>query len=149
MRQNWRKWATAVLLGLALVAVLDPSVTGPKSAHAQPAPDSAPAGTDTPSAGRQGAAAWQALVGNTAVARSRAGGYTEFYGPDGAVTHLDKDGKTRGKWSLDGQKVCFDFPEEDDRSCVLVEIDGDKGAFVDEDASRDTFQVLPGNAKGL
>lgn len=145
MRQNWRKWATAVLAGLALVAILGATVPGLKSAHAQ----SAPAGTDGPSTARQGAAAWQALVGNTAVAQSRAGGYTEFYGPDGAVTHLDKDGKTRGKWSLDGQKVCFDFPEEDDRSCVLVEIDGDRGAFVDEDASRDTFQMLPGNAKGL
>jgi hypothetical protein len=104
---------------------------------------------DAPAAKLTGAAAWQQLVGNTVVAEARSGGYTEFYGTDGAVIHLDKDGKAKGRWTLEGDKVCFDFPEEDDRSCVNVSLDGRKGAFVDEDASQDTFTLLPGNAKAL
>ncbi len=103
----------------------------------------------TPAAKLTGAAAWQQLVGNTVVAEARAGGYTEFYAADGAVVHLDKDGKAKGRWTLQGDKVCFDFPEEDDRSCVSVELEGSKGAFVDEDATRDTFTLLAGNAKAL
>ena len=104
----------------------------------------------SPSAARlTGAAAWQQLVGNTVVAQARGGGYTEYYAADGGVIHLDKDGRAKGRWALEGDKVCFDFPEEDDRSCVSVEIEGNKGAFVDEDAERDVFELLPGNAKAL
>ena len=96
-----------------------------------------------------GAAAWQQVVGNTIIAQARGGGYTEYYAPDGGVTHLDKDGRSKGRWTLEHDRVCFEFPEEDDRSCVTVEMEGSKGTFVDEDAERDAFDVLPGNAKGL
>ena len=117
--------------------------------HAQSASSSAPAPDSAVATKAKGLAAWQRLTGNTAVAESRAGGYTEFYAPDGVVKHLDRDGRSTGKWSLQGEKVCFDFPEEDDRSCVDVEIDGQKGVFIDEDATKDTFDLLPGNAKNL
>ena len=99
--------------------------------------------------GLTGAPAWQALVGNTVVADTRVGSYTEYYGPDGTVRHLDKDGKTDGKWALQGEKICFDFADDDDRVCTALELSGSKGAFVDADGSRDTFTVLPGNAKNL
>ena len=83
------------------------------------------------------------------MAASRTGDYTEFYASDGTVKHLDRDGKATGKWSLEGDKVCFEFPEEDDRSCVTVQVEGTKGAFVDEDAAKDSFDIMPGNAKNL
>ena len=105
--------------------------------------------TGSAPAGLTGAPAWQALVGNTVVADTRAGSYTEFYAPDGTVRHLDKDGKTDGKWVLQGEKICFDFADDDDRVCTALELSGSKGAFVDADGSRDTFTVLPGNAKNL
>jgi hypothetical protein len=96
-----------------------------------------------------GAAAWQTLVGNTVVADTRAGSYTEFFKPDGSVLHLDQDGRSSGKWTLKDPKVCFDFPEDDEQICTDVEVSGQKGAFIDQDGGRDNFSILPGNAKGL
>ena len=112
-------------------------------------PDSAAPSAPADAPALKGPAAWHLLVGNTVVAEAHSGGYTEYYNSDGSLTHLDKDGRSSGKWSIEGQKVCFDFPDEDDRSCVEVETDGKTGTFTDEDAARDTFQVLPGDAKGL
>ena len=102
-----------------------------------------------PSALLTGAAAWQALVGNTIVADTRAGNYTEFFLADGSVMHLDQDGRTTGTWVLKDAKVCFDYPEDDDHICTDLEVAGSKGAFIDPDGSRDAFQILPGNAKKL
>lgn len=150
MSSQAKLWGSATLaLSALLVFGHSPKA---QSAPDQPAPPALPApATSAPAAAARmtGAAAWQLLVGNTAVANSRTGDYTEFFLPDGTVKHLDRDGKAAGKWTLEGQKVCFDFPEEDDRSCVQVEVEGAKGAFIDEDASRDTFEILTGNAKNL
>ena len=96
-----------------------------------------------------GPAAWKTLVGNTIVASSKGGSYTEFFASDGTVKHVDSDGLSKGKWALQGDKVCFDYPEEDDRSCVSLEVTGTKGVFVDEDGTKDLFDVMPGNAKNL
>lgn len=135
--------ATLLARCVASEPVLAQSTPAPAAETTVPASPAAPAPKLT------GAAAWQLLVGNTVVAQSHDGGYTEFFAPDGVVKHLDRDGKATGTWTLQGDKVCFDFPDEDDRSCVQVEVTGQKGAFVDEDKARDTFDVLPGNAKGL
>lgn len=143
----------AVAAALALVAAVFVPCLAPRPALAQstpaPATGEATPATPPPAGKLTGAAAWQTIVGNTVEARSRDGGYTEYYAPDGAVHHLDRDGKATGKWTLKGEKVCFDFADEDDRSCVEVEVTGQKGAFIDEDSSRDTFNVLHGNAMGL
>lgn len=137
------------LAGVSALGILSTGATAILAQSAPPTPSSAPA-VSVPAIGKvKGAAAWQLLVGNTVIAKSHDGGYTEFYASEGAVQHLDRDGKATGKWSLKGEKVCFDFPEEDDRSCVDIEVDGQKGVFIDEDATRDTFDLLPGNAKNL
>ena len=128
----------------ALVAGLIPPAQLRAQTPAQPGPAAPVAASPS-----KGAEAWRRLVGNTVVAKGQGGDYTEYYATNGAVTHLDADGKSTGAWAVEGDKVCFDFPEEDDRSCVDVESDGKTGTFIDEDKSRDTFDVLPGNAKGL
>ena len=140
--------AVTVLASALLVQCLGSGIGWAQSTPAPAADAPAPAASATPGK-LTGAAAWQLLVGNTAVAQSHDGGYTEFFAPDGVVKHLDRDGKATGKWTLQGEKVCFDFADEDDRSCVQVEVTGQKGAFIDEDKARDTFDVLTGNAKGL
>lgn len=140
-------WACAVLAGGLHLSAAASAQTA-EAPPASPPPAAAPTEAPQPSA-LKGAAAWQQLVGNTVVAQGRGGGYTEYYAADGAVQHLDSDGKSSGKWSVEGDKICFDFPEEDDRSCVEVESDGKTGTFTDEDKSRDTFTVLPGDAKHL
>lgn len=96
-----------------------------------------------------GAAAWQKLVGNTVVATTKAGSYTEFYEPGGAIRRVDADGTTKGQWSQDGDKVCFDYPDDDDHACLGVSVQGSGGSFTDADGTADTFQILPGNAKNL
>ena len=133
VRRRFTRW----LLGQVLAAGL---VMG------APAPGSA---DDPPPAKTEGAAAWKALVGNTIVTTSKSGAYTEFYGPDGAVLHVDSDGKSKGTWTLQGEKVCFDFPDEDDHSCVTMQVTGATGVFTDTDGSKDVFDILPGNAKNL
>lgn len=96
-----------------------------------------------------GAAAWQALVGNTVVATTKTGSYTEFYEPGGAIRRVDADGATKGQWTQDGPKVCFDYPDDDDHVCLNVAVQGSSGRFTDADGTADTFQILPGNAKNL
>ena len=98
----------------------------------------------------QGAAAWGKIVGNTVVAKTGAGAsYTDFYGTDGTVRHRDGDGATSGQWTEQGDGVCFDYPDDDDRVCVKVTVTGATGTFMDPDGATDAFTILPGNAKGL
>lgn len=104
---------------------------------------------DGPPAKLEGAAAWQSIVGNTIVTTSKTGAYTEFFEAGGAVRHVDGEGKASGKWALQGDKVCFDYPDEDDHTCVTLQVTGSKGIFIDEDGGKDLFDILPGNAKNL
>lgn len=97
----------------------------------------------------EGAAAWQKLVGNTAVVTTKGGSYTEFYEPNGNLRRIDADGATKGQWAQDGAQVCFDYPDDDDRVCLRVAVQGASGSFTDPDGTADTFQILPGNAKTL
>ena len=97
----------------------------------------------------EGAAAWQKLVGNTAVVTTKGGSYTEFYEPSGDLRRVDADGATKGQWVQDGEQVCFDYPDDDDHVCLRVTVQGSSGSFTDPDGTADTFQILPGNAKTL
>ena len=97
----------------------------------------------------EGAAAWQKLVGNTAVVTTKGGCYTEFYEPDGNIRRMDADGATKGQWAQDGAQVCFDYPDDDDHVCLRATVQGASGSFTDPDGTADPFQILPGNAKTL
>lgn len=97
----------------------------------------------------EGAAAWRLLVGNTVVATTAGGSYTDYFEPDGGIRHLDADGRTSGQWTLDGDTVCLDFPDDDDRVCLKPRVDGASGTFRDPGGVEDAFTILPGNAKGL
>lgn len=96
-----------------------------------------------------GPAAWQKLVGNTVVVTTKGGSYTEFYEADGTLRRLDGDGPASGRWSQDGDRVCFDYPDDDDRVCLQVSVQGPSGRFTDADGTGDAFQILPGNARSL
>lgn len=97
----------------------------------------------------EGAAAWQALVGNTVVATTKGGSYTEFYAPGGGVRRLDGDGATTGRWTQADDGVCLDYPDDDDRICLHVTVEGASGTFTDPDGTADRFEILTGNAKNL
>ncbi len=107
-------------------------------------------GAATPPSGPlTAAAAWVRVVGNTIVGTTPDGPYTEFFAPDGSVTHFDQDGKVGGALALQGPDLCIPLPDEEGDDCRFVEVDGQKGAFVDRDGNRYAFSILPGNAKGL
>ncbi|MCW6509102.1 hypothetical protein [Lichenifustis flavocetrariae] len=107
------------------------------------------AAEDAPPPSIDGSAAWQTLIGNTIIVTSKAGSYMEYFEPDGTIRHVDQDGKAVGRWTFGDGKVCLDFPDEDDRTCVTPHVSGTTGTFADQDGGTDQFEILPGNPKGL
>ena len=96
-----------------------------------------------------GAKAWQALVGNTVAGTTPDGPYADYFAPDGTAVHSDRDGTSRGRWTLRDDALCLSFPEDDAEDCRIPEVDAGRGAFVDRDGSRYPFDILTGNAKRL
>ncbi len=127
----------ATLIAGALLA-------GPLAA-AQPAPQPAPA---TPGK-LSGAAAWAVLVGNTISGKIAGEDFSDYFDPGGAVRHVDGNGLSAGTWSLQGDKVCLDFPDDDERSCLTLEVEGSAGTALDDDGTPIRFAVETGNSKGL
>lgn len=116
-------------------------------AVAQTATPAAPA--DTAPATLTGLAAWERLKGNTVDGKAAGQTVVEFFDPSGSVKYVDKDGLSTGTWAVQKDKVCFDFPDEDDRTCTTFEVTGSSGTAVDDDGETLKFSILPGNAKGL
>ncbi|MBE7200984.1 MAG: hypothetical protein INR70_24710 [Parafilimonas terrae] len=96
-----------------------------------------------------GQAAWAAIVGNTVEGTTPDGPYTDHYADDGTMAHVDRDGRSAGRWSFKGEAVCFTYPDQDEVDCLTPQLDGAQGAFVDSDGTRYPFTLLPGNPKGL
>lgn len=97
----------------------------------------------------RGSAAWSAMVGNTVEGTTPDGPYTEHYAADGAMVHVDRDGRHAGRWTLKGDLVCFSYPDDSEEDCLTPELDGSKGAYVDADGTPYPFELVPGNPKGL
>lgn len=110
------------------------------------AADAAPPGVAAPVSG---AAAWARLVGNTIVGRVAGDSFAEYFDPGGTVRYVDKDGASAGTWTVKADRVCFEFPEEDERSCDAFEVVGTSGTSTDEDGTAVHFEMQPGNSKGL
>ncbi len=96
-----------------------------------------------------GLVAWERLKGNTIEGRTSGDPFAEYFEAGGGVRYVDKDGLSTGTWSVQKNKVCFDFPEDDDRSCSTFEVTGDAGFSTDDDGSVVRFKIVPGNSKGL
>lgn len=114
--------------------------------------DTAPAPAAAPPAdpGRlSGAAAWATIVGNTIDGKVAGEDFADYFDPSGAVRHVDQNGLSSGTWALQGDKVCLDFPDDDERSCLAFEVAGGAGTAVDDDGTPIRFTVRPGNSKGL
>ncbi len=124
----------AVLLGLLPAAAVAQDATPPSSGAAAPV---------------TGAAAWARLLGNTIVGRVAGDSFAEYFDPGGSVRYVDKDGVSTGTWAVKGDRVCFAFPEEDERSCDGFEVAGTIGTSTDDDGTAVHFDIQPGNSKGL
>ena len=121
------------------------------SAHAEtPTAPSVTAGAVAPGTEkRTGMAAWDALKGNTITGRSAGETYSEYFDPAGTVRTVDADGLSTGTWAVQNNKVCFDFPDDDEHSCTAFEVTGTSGTATDDDGGVLRFDILPGNSKGL
>lgn len=135
----------------------------PRTAEATPAPDVpdplpptalpiVPAIPAPGAAGQQklaGLAAWSALVGNSVTGKSDDDDLVEFYAKNGTVKQRVGTETNTGKWALKGQKVCFDYGNDEDETCYTVKVQGSKATFADEDGNVSVYTILPGNAKKL
>jgi len=111
-------------------------------AHAQTAPGSA---APTPLTGIQ---AWVALVGNTVSGKIDGKDYTDFYMADGTVKSMEGSVLSTGRWSLEGQQICFKYPREQ-RDCYTLEVVGKVATFKGKDGVGLRLDILDGNPKNL
>ncbi len=111
-------------------------------AQAQTAPAPAPAAPLT------GIQAWAALVGNSVSGKIDGKDYVDYYMADGTVKTMEGSQLSTGKWSLEGQQVCFKYPREQ-RDCYTMEVVGKVVTFKGKDGTGLRFDILEGNAKNL
>ena len=117
-----------------------PSVQLAQTTPTQPAP--APAEKLT------GLAAWNALVGNTVVGKLEGQDFVDYYLTDGKVKSMVEGQVVTGQWSLEGEKICFVYPNEP-KECYAMEVVGDSATFTDPSGIGIRTQILKGNARNL
>lgn len=133
---------------------LDPATLPPEQAKALEAlrkavPSCMERATAAPPSGKMtGLAAWNKLIGNTVAGKVAGKDYAEFYRPDGTVKTMTDNELMTGTWSVEGEKVCFVYPQED-KACFTLELVGDDVTFTDEAGEGIRVKLLPGNPKNL
>lgn len=133
---------------LAEVFGLKIEYAGTRSGAAGGAPSdkgtpAAPAGGTT-----TGAEAWLSLIGNTVTGKIDGDVIFEYYRKDGTLTLMEGSELTKGSWSLEGEKVCFKYPDED-KDCQTLSRTGDEVTFTRDKKNGYRLKVLPGNPKNL
>lgn len=95
-----------------------------------------------------GAEAWLTIIGNTVTGKVDGEEIFEHYRKDGTLTLMEGSSLTKGKWSLEGERVCFKYPDED-KDCQTISRTGDEVTFKRKDKSGYRLKVLQGNPKNL
>ncbi|HKU97164.1 MAG TPA: hypothetical protein VJR58_17905 [Vineibacter sp.] len=146
--------ATAIALGIASAAQAEPGrVPGTQLAQQTP-PATPPADkpadkpAEKPAGKLTGMAAWSTLVGNTVVGKIEGKDFADYYLADGTVKSMVESQIATGKWALEGDKICFVYPDEP-RECYAMEVVGDDVAFTDNTGAGIRAKVLKGNAKNF
>ena len=96
----------------------------------------------------KGAEAWMSVIGNTLTGKIDGDVVFEYYRKDGTLVLMEGSDLTKGKWSLEGEKVCFKYPDED-KDCQTVSRAGDEVTFARKGGKSFRFKLLPGNPKNL
>ena len=92
----------------------------------------------------KGDAILAAISGNTVQgAMVSSGAYTEFYAADGAIKGKDYT----GKWTIDADKMCFDYGEA--IACFGVRLNGDQLTWVADGKDDGTGTIVAGNPNGF
>lgn len=95
-----------------------------------------------------GGEAWLSIVGNTLTGKIDGEAFYEYYRKDGTLTLMEGSELSKGKWTIEGEKVCFKYPDED-KDCVSVTRTGDQVTFDRVKGKGLRLTVLPGNPKNL
>ena len=120
------------------------AATGGQQATASPAAPPAAAASGTLTAGE----AWLTVVGNTLTGKVDGEILHEYYRKDGTLTLMEGSELTKGKWTLEGEKVCFKYPDED-KECHMVSRTGDEVTLTGAKGNGLRLTLLPGNPKNL
>ena len=101
----------------------------------------APAFAETMATGAEISAA---ISGNTVQGNmSASGAYTEFYAADGTIKGKDYT----GTWTVDGDKMCFNYGDAPD--CWNVRIAGASVIWVQDGVDGGTGTIVAGNPNGF
>ena len=117
------------------------AATSPQAAVAPPA-----AAGDAKSL--TGGEAWLSIVGNTLTGKIDGDVFFEFYRKDGTLTLMEGSDLTKGKWTIEGEKVCFKYPDED-KECHIVSRTGDEVSLTGTKGNGLRLKLLAGNPKNL
>ena len=95
-----------------------------------------------------GADAWMSVVGNTLTGTIDGELMFEHYRKDGSLTLLQGSDVTTGRWTVEGEKVCFKYPDED-KECYAIQRSGDDVTLVGSNGKGFRLTILEGNPKNL
>ena len=95
-----------------------------------------------------GAEAWLSVVGNTLTGTIDGELMFEHYRKDGSLTLLQGSDVTTGRWTVEGEKVCFKYPDED-KECYSIQRSGEDVTLVGSAGKGFRLTVLAGNPKNL
>jgi hypothetical protein len=95
-----------------------------------------------------GGEAWLSIVGNTLTGKIDGDIFFEFYRKDGTLTLMEGSDLTKGKWTIEGEKVCFKYPDED-KDCFTVSRTGEVVTLGGGKGKGLRLTLLPGNPKDL
>jgi hypothetical protein len=103
----------------------------------------------SPPAKLAGRAAIDALIGNTMTGMAEGVPYFAYYDKSGEVRMQQGRDVSVGHWSIDGENLCEEYPDDEDETCYKLELDGAKGAMTDEDGTTYAIEIIPGNPKKI
>jgi hypothetical protein len=95
-----------------------------------------------------GGEAWLSIVGNTLTGKIDGDVFFEFYRKDGTLTLMEGSDLTKGKWTIEGEKVCFKYPDED-KDCFTVTRTGETVTLGGGKGKGLRLKLLAGNPKDL
>jgi hypothetical protein len=95
-----------------------------------------------------GGEAWLSIVGNTLTGKIDGDVFFEFYRKDGTLNLMEGSDLTKGKWTIEGEKVCFKYPDED-KDCFTVTRTGETVTLGGGKGKGLRLTLLPGNPKDL
>jgi hypothetical protein len=135
-------WSVLVLAA-SVCSYAQTPVQTPATTPADP-----PAASDK--ANLTGLAAWDKVVGNTLVGMVEGRAFVEYYGKDG-VSKFRIDGKVSvGRWQIQDDQVCFEYPGDPKECFRLTLTDGVNVTWSDGKGLIDTRGTLSqGNPENL